>query len=190
VKIGLFFGSFNPVHIGHMVIANYMLEYSDLHQIWFVISPHNPLKDKSTLLTDHHRYELVLRAIDDHPKYRASNIEFSLPKPSYTIHTLAYLQDKYPSHEFVVIMGSDSLLTFENWMNYKHILNSFSIFVYKRPNYATSNYDNHPNVKIFDAPMMEVSSSFIRKAIKEKKDIHFFMPKAAYIYMKEMHFYE
>lgn len=188
--IGLYFGSFNPVHIGHLAIANYMVEYSALDEVWFVVSPQNPFKSKKSLLEDYHRYGLVVRAIDDYPKFRVSNIEFSMPKPSYTIDTLAYLKDKYPQHQFSLIMGSDNLPTLPRWKNYQQILANHSVFVYPRPGFRESEMENRPEISVVQAPLMEISSSFIRKAIGQGKDIRFFMPQAAYNYLREMHFYE
>jgi len=189
-KIGLFFGSFNPIHNGHLMIANYMLEYTDLEQIWFVISPQNPFKEKASLLADYHRYALCNEAIGDAMNYRVSNIEFKMPKPSYTIDTLAYLKDKYPNKDFSVIIGGDNLKTLPKWKNHDQILEQFSVYVYSRPDYPLGELEHHEKVTIVNAPMMEISSSFIRKAIKEKKDVRFFMPVKAYEYMREMHFYE
>lgn len=190
MKIGLFFGSFNPVHVGHMVLANYMLEYTDLDKIWFVISPHNPLKKKSSLLDEKHRLQLVNLAIGDNSKIKASDIEFKLPQPSYTIVTLAYLKEKHPEHEFALILGEDNLLSFNKWKNYEEILKHHQLYVYPRPNTEKSEFHNHPQVKFVNAPLMEVSSTEIRKAIQEKKDVRYFMPNAVWEYIKEMHFYE
>ncbi|HEV7231737.1 MAG TPA: nicotinate (nicotinamide) nucleotide adenylyltransferase [Bacteroidia bacterium] len=190
MKIGLFFGSFNPVHIGHMAIANYMAEFTDLQQVWFVISPQNPLKPKNSLLADHHRLQLVRLAIGDSLKYKASNIEFKLPQPSYTVHTLAHLSEKYPQHRFVLIMGSDNLQTFHKWKNYEHILSEYQLYVYPRPGSDGGNLASHPQVKQVPAPFMDISATFLREAIKQKKNIEFFMPPAAYEYLREMHFYE
>jgi nicotinate-nucleotide adenylyltransferase len=189
-KVGLFFGSFNPIHIGHMCLANYFCEYTDLNEIWFVVSPQNPLKPKSALLADHHRLELVHLALDDYPKFRLCDIEFKLPKPSYTIHTLVYLNEKYPDKQFVLILGADNLSTFSKWKNYEMILNDYKLFVYPRHDAPHSEWHDHPAVVLVDAPKMEISSTFIRKALKEKKEIPFFIPEKAYRYIKEMHFYE
>jgi nicotinate-nucleotide adenylyltransferase len=190
MKIGLFFGSFNPVHVGHMVIGGYMAEFTDLEKVWFVISPHNPLKEKVSLLADYHRRELVRRAIGDTNKLKASNIEFNLPKPSYTIHTLTYLTEKYPGDQFVLIMGSDTLGTFHKWKNYTQILEGFELYVYPRAGVDGGELKNHPHVKMVDTPLMEISSSFIRDAIKQKKDIRYMLPESVYNYISEMHFYE
>ena len=190
MKIGLFFGSFNPVHVGHMVLANYMLEYTDLDKIWFVISPHNPLKKKSSLLDEKHRLQLVNLAIGDNSKIKASDIEFKLPQPSYTVVTLTYLKERYPEHEFALILGEDNLLSFNKWKNHEEILKHHQLYVYPRPNTDISEFHNHSQVKLVNAPLIEVSSTEIRKAIQEKKDVRYFMPNAAWEYIKEMHFYE
>ena len=190
MKVGLFFGSFNPVHVGHMVLANYMLEYTDLERIWFVVSPHNPLKIKSTLLDEKQRLHLVNLAIGFNTKLKASNIEFKLPQPSYTINTLTYLKEKYPQNEFALIMGADNLESFHKWKNYEEILKQYQLYVYPRPKNDGGDLKNHPNVKLVNAPIMELSSTAIRQAIKEKKDIRYFMPEEVWEYIKEMHFYE
>ncbi|MBS1764050.1 MAG: nicotinate-nucleotide adenylyltransferase [Bacteroidetes bacterium] len=189
MKVGLFFGSFNPVHNGHMIIANYFAEFSDLGQVWFVVSPHNPLKAAGSLLNDYQRLQLVEMAIGDYRKIRLSKIEFGLPKPSYTINTLAHLQEKFPKHEFVLIMGSDNLHTFHKWKNYEQILQYYSIYVYPRPGYDGGDFKNHPKIKFIDAPLMEISSTFIRNAIKSKKDVRFMMPEKVADYIDEMNFY-
>jgi len=190
MKVGLFFGSFNPIHNGHLALANYMLEFTDLEQLWFVISPHNPLKQKKSLLADYHRYEMVNLAIGDAPRYKASNIEFGMPQPSYTIDTLVYLKDRYPQLDFVLLAGTDILVTFHKWKNHQEILANYSIYVYPRPGYNATELADHSAISMIEAPMMEMSSSFIRQSIKEGKDVRFFMPLAAYEYMREMHFYE
>jgi nicotinate-nucleotide adenylyltransferase len=190
MKIGLFFGSFNPIHIGHMAIANYMAEFTDLEQVWFVVSPQNPLKSKSNLLAEHHRLQLVSLAIGDSLKYKASNIEFKLPQPSYTSNTLAHLSEKYPQHSFCLIMGSDNLKTFPKWKNYEHILQEYEIYVYPRPGMDGGELSTHPHVKTVSAPFMDISATFLRKSLKEKKDIRFFVPLPSYEYLREMHFYE
>ena len=190
MKIGLFFGSYNPIHIGHLAIANYMVEFTDLDQLWFVVSPQNPFKKKNTLLSDYQRFELVNQAIGNNYKFRASNIEFNLSKPSYTIDTLTYLHDKFPKYDFVLIMGSDNLENFHKWKNFEEILKYHELYVYPRHNTKDNNLINHQKVKVVNAPIMEISSSFIRKSIKEGKDIQYFLPEKVYKYIKEMHFYE
>ena len=190
MKIGLFFGSFNPIHFGHMAIANYMVEYTDIDQLWFIISPQNPFKTKASLLADYHRYELVNRAIGNDTRFRASNIEFKLSKPSYTIDTLTYLIDQYPDKEFFLIIGSDQLPSFEKWKNYDVLLENYSFLVYPRPGTDKHPLLSHPAFHIVDAPNMEISSTFIRQAVKNKKDIRYYMPSAVWEYIQEMHFYE
>ncbi len=190
MKVGLFFGSFNPIHVGHMVIANYMLEFTDLERIWFVVSPQNPLKQKSSLLDEKQRLHLVTLAIGDSNKYKASNIEFKLPQPSYTINTLTHLQEKFPQHEFVLIMGVDNLQSFHKWKNYEEILKQYEIYVYPRMNADGGTLKNHKKVKTVHAPLMEISSTAIRTAIKEKKDVRYFMPDEVWQYLKGMNFYK
>lgn len=186
---GLYFGSFNPIHIGHLAIANYMVEYGNLKELWFVVSPQNPLKQKSSLLADYHRLEMVNLALGDYSKFKASNIEFSMPQPSYTVDTLAYLQEKFPDRNFALIMGEDNLSSFHKWKNHEAIIEQNKLFVYPRPNSKPNIFHNHPNVQLIDAPNMEISSSFIRQSIKQDKDVRFFMPMNVWEYMDEMNFY-
>jgi nicotinate-nucleotide adenylyltransferase len=189
-KVGLFFGSFNPIHNGHLIIAGYMLNFTDLDDVWMVISPHNPLKDKKSLLADNHRYAMVQIAIEDNPRLRASNIEFKLDQPSYTIDTLVRLEEKYPDHQFVLIAGTDIFPTFHKWKNYETLLENYKFYIYRRPGYEAGDYARHPHVHILEVPMMEISSSFIREAIAEGRDIRYFVPEKVYRYIIEMHFYE
>jgi nicotinate-nucleotide adenylyltransferase len=189
MRIGLFFGSFNPVHIGHMALANYMLRYTEMQEVWFVVSPQNPLKTKAQLLDQNQRLALVNIAIDDYPGMRSSNIEFRLPQPSYTIHTLAHLKEKFPEHEFSLIIGQDNLLTFPKWKNYEEILREFQVYVYPRPGCDKSDLEEHPHVHLTDAPLMDISASFIRKAIREKKNIRFFLPAKVWEEIDTMNFY-
>lgn len=189
-KVGLFFGSFNPIHNGHLIIANYILEFTDLEQIFFVVSPQNPFKEKAGLLEDYHRLALVKEAIGETRKYHACDIEFKMPKPSYTIDTLTYLQEKQPDKEFSLIMGSDNLKNFHKWKNSQQIIDNHSLYVYPRPNFDVSEFKNNKNIIIIDAPLMEISATFIRKSIKDKKDIRFFLPEKAWKYIRDMHFYE
>ncbi len=167
MKIGLFFGSFNPIHVGHLIIAEYMATRTDLDQVWFVVSPHNPLKPRNTLANDYLRLELVRRAIGDNPRIGLSDIEFKLPKPSYTIDTLVHLSEKYPQHQFTLIMGGDNVASLPKWKNYEILLRDYPIYVYKRPNYEMGELAQHPSIRIFaDVPMMEISATFIRESIK------------------------
>lgn len=173
MKTGLFFGSFNPIHIGHLIIANYMATATDLQEVWLVVSPQNPLKPKSTLANDYDRLHLVRLAIEDNPLLRASDIEFGLPKPSYTIDTLTYLREKFPKREFVLIMGGDNLATLNKWKNYEVLLANYSIYVYKRPSYELGEFATHPNVHFFEAPLLDISATYIREAIKQKHAIKY-----------------
>lgn len=189
-KTGLFFGSFNPIHNGHLIIAEQILTNSDLDDIWFVISPQNPLKEKSTLLDNLHRLALVKTAIDDNSGFKACDIEFKMPLPSYTIHTLLHLEEKYPTHKFALIIGSDNLYYFNKWFNYEQILNNFQLYVYPRPNYLKCEYKNHPSVKWVNAPLIEISSSYIRDLIRNGKSIRYLVPESVANYIQEMHFYK
>ncbi|MDX2174488.1 MAG: nicotinate (nicotinamide) nucleotide adenylyltransferase [Bacteroidota bacterium] len=190
MQVGLFFGSFNPIHVGHMVLANYMLSFTSLDEVWLVVSPHNPLKVKSSLLNQNDRLHLVNLALDQHPKIKSSNIEFGLSQPSYTIHTLVHLKEKFPKYKFSLIMGQDNLQGFNKWKNYEEILKNYNVYVYPRPNCVASPFDDHKSVQITQAPRMDVSSTFIRKAIKEKKDVRFFMHPDVWNYIDEMNFYK
>ena len=188
-KTGLYFGSFNPIHIGHLVIAEYMLEHSDLQEIWFVVSPCNPLKKKSSLLDDRQRLYMVNLAIEDDDRFRASDVEFGLPQPSYTCHTLVLLQEKFPQREFALIMGEDNLQTFEKWLNYDWILDNYHLYVYPRPGYDAAERKSHPHVTFVDAPQMELSSTMIRDNIKLRKSVRYMLPPKVFQYIDEMGFY-
>ncbi|HMT30798.1 MAG TPA: nicotinate (nicotinamide) nucleotide adenylyltransferase [Bacteroidia bacterium] len=190
MKIGLFFGSFNPIHNGLLVIVGYMADFSDLSQVLLIVSPHNPLKPAGSLLQDHHRFEMVRIAVGDYRKMKASKVEFGLPKPSYTINTLAHLHEQFPDHEFVLIMGSDNLSTFKKWKNWEQIIEHHEIYIYPRPNDDGGELKNHPKVKLVDAPLMQLSSTFIRKAIHDKKDVRYMLPESVYNYIEEMNFYK
>ncbi len=190
LTIGLYFGSYNPIHIGHLAIANYMVEYTDIDQLWFVVSPHNPLKKKSNLLDDYQRLEMVHRAVDGDDRFRASNIEFNLPKPSYTVDTLTYLKEQHPNYHFKILMGSDNLENFHKWKNYETIINDYGIIVYPRPGFDPKKVQVEKNIVVAkDAPLMEISSSFIRKAIKKGKDVRHFLTQKTWEYLEEMYFY-
>jgi len=187
---GLYFGSFNPIHIGHMAIANFMIEFSELDQLWFVVSPQNPLKEKKSLLKDYHRLEMVRLAVEEDDRFRASDIEFHLPTPSYTIDTLAYLEEKHPGIEFQLVMGADGLRTFYKWKHADLITQKYHRLIYPRPDTDMQVASLLPNATLVEAPLMEISSSFIRTAIREGKDVRHLVPPKAYKYMREMHFYE
>lgn len=176
-KIGLFFGSFNPVHVGHMIIANFMIEHSDLNEMWMVVTPHNPHKEKKSLARDRDRLHLVNLAIGDNINIKASDIEFGLEKPSYTVDTLAYLKEKYPHHTFSLIMGGDNLGTFHKWKNYKTILENHDIYVYQRPGYDLGQLQEHERITILEAPLLTISASYIRKQIKDGKSIQYLVPE-------------
>ncbi|MBK9582300.1 MAG: nicotinate-nucleotide adenylyltransferase [Saprospiraceae bacterium] len=191
MKTGLFFGSFNPVHIGHMIIANHMIQYTDLKEIWMVVSPHNPLKSKASLAKDSDRLHLVQLAIDDNPHIKASNIEFSLPVPSYTIDTLIHLQEKYPKREFCLIMGGDNVESLPKWKNYELLLQNYDIYVYERSGYNTTLAEDNPRIKIVkNVPMMDISATFIRNAIRDKKSIQYLVPEKVFDYLDGSQMYK
>ncbi|MDO7173443.1 nicotinate (nicotinamide) nucleotide adenylyltransferase [Mariniflexile sp. AS56] len=191
MKIGLYFGSFNPIHIGHLVIANHMAEYSNLDAIWFVVTPHNPFKKKSSLLDNYQRLEMVFLATKGYDKLQPSDIEFNLPQPNYTVNTLAYLQEKYPKHTFSLIMGEDNLKSFHKWKNYEIILENHHIYVYPRvsKDVVETQFDGHEKIHHIDAPIMELSSTFIRKAVKNSKNVKPMLPENVWAYLDEMNFY-
>lgn len=191
-KIGLFFGSFNPIHVGHMTLANYMVEFTTLDEVWFVVTPHNPHKKKRTLLNDVHRLAMVRIAVEDYPKLKASTIEFDLPQPNYTVNTLAHLEEKYPEYHFCLILGEDNLKSFHKWKNYEVILDHYELFVYPRISEATlpEQFKDHPKIHLVAAPIMEISSTFIRNAIKNQKDIRPMLPHTVWKYLDEMNFYK
>lgn len=199
--VGLYFGTFNPIHVGHLIIANHLADHAALNEVWFVVSPQNPLKEKHGLLPDYHRLSLIRIAIEDNPKVRVSNVEFSLPKPSYTINTLAHLKEEFPNITFALIMGEDNLRSLHKWKNYQSILENHKIYIYPRVltiqekedlklHRTQSQLINHPNIIKVEAPVMKISSSFIRKSIKEGHDVRYLLTEPVYRYVKEMHFYE
>jgi len=190
IKTGLFFGSFNPIHIGHLILAEYMVEHTGLKEVWFVVSPHNPLKEKKSLLADYHRLAMVNIAVEDDARLKSCNIEFKMPQPSYTIDTLTYLGEKYPERSFVLIGGTDILPSFHKWKNYQELLSQYELYIYNRPNYKPGDYINQEGIKFFEAPLLEISASFIRDTIKDGKDVRYMVPPRVYDYMREMHFYE
>jgi nicotinate-nucleotide adenylyltransferase len=195
-KIGLYFGSFNPVHIGHIAIAGYMTEFAGLDQVWFVVSPHNPLKKKETLLADNHRIYMTQLAIGDSDRLKVSDIEFKLPIPSYTIDTLTYLREKYPKNEFCLVMGEDNLYTLHKWKNADELVKKYPIFVYPRPDSGKPSsllleqILSKADIHQVNAPLMDISGTFIRDGIKNRKDMSYFLPEPVWKYIKEMHFYE
>lgn len=195
-RIGLYFGSFNPVHIGHMAIAGYMTEFGGLDQVWFVVSPHNPLKKKETLLDDRHRLYMVTLAIGDNDRFKVSDIEFKLPIPSYTIDTLTYLGEKYDKNDFCLVMGQDNLVTLHKWKNAHELVSKYPIYVYPRRDTEkpSSQLLNQllmaADIHEVNAPLMEISGTFIRQGIKNGKDMSYFLPLPVWKYIKEMHFYK
>ncbi|MGY3054666.1 nicotinate-nucleotide adenylyltransferase [Pedobacter sp. UYEF25] len=178
MKTGLFFGSFNPIHTGHLIIANFMANHTDLTEVWLIVSPHNPLKDKRALTNMYDRLEMAKLATENAENIRVSDVEFSLPQPSYTIDTLAHLHEKYSEREFVLIMGADNLASLKKWKNYEVLLKNYSIFVYPRPGSNVKEWENHAAITFTDTPLMEISSTFIRRAIREQKNVQFFLPES------------
>ncbi len=191
-KIGLYFGSFNPIHIGHLIIANHLVENTSLDEVWFVVTPHNPHKEKKTLLADMHRLHLVHLAVEDYPKLKASNIEFALPQPSYTVNTLAHISEKYPNDSFALIMGEDNLKSFPKWKNYETILAFYDIYVYPRISDLAipDSLKNHRKIHFVQAPIIELSATAIRKGIQTGKNIKPLLSDAVWKYIDEMNFYK
>lgn len=196
MKIGLYFGTFNPIHIGHMIIANHVAEYSGLNQIWMVVTPHNPLKIKDTLLDDYKRLQLVFLATEEYTKIKPSDIEFKLPQPNYTINTLVHLQEKFPKHIFSLIMGEDNLKSLHKWKNYEVILQNHEIYVYPRFDgigklaKQNSEFANNPKIHFIDAPIVEISSTFIRENIKKKKNVRPLLPSKVWEYIDHNNLYK
>jgi nicotinate-nucleotide adenylyltransferase len=192
MKIGLYFGSFNPIHIGHLIIANHLATHTDLDQVWIMVTPQNPLKQKQTLLDNYQRLQLVHLAVEDYNNIKASDFEFNLPQPNYTIHTLNLLSEKYPTYDFSLIMGADNLETLHKWKNYEAILDQYSIYVYPRisENGIHNNFENHPKIKKIDAPIVEISATFIRQQIKLKKNIKPLLPEKVWAYITHNNLYQ
>ena len=191
-KIGLFFGSFNPIHIGHLILANYIVEHTDLDELWFVVSPQNPLKSKKSLLHDHDRYDIVEMAIKNYPKMRVSDIEFSMPKPSYTIDSLTYLRERYPEYIFGLIMGEDNLVSLPKWKNYETLIKNHQIIVYPRVLSQDTDKESiaHENICKINAPIIELSATEIRKMIREKKNVRPMLPPEVFEYIDTKGFYQ
>ncbi|WP_276132371.1 nicotinate (nicotinamide) nucleotide adenylyltransferase [Polluticoccus soli] len=189
MHIGLYFGSFNPIHIGHLIVANHVVENTDVDKIWFVVSPHNPLKDSHTLLNEYDRLHLVQLAIEDNSRFRASNVEFHLPKPSYTIDTLTYLAEKFPLETFSVVMGSDSFSNIHRWKNYEQLVSQYSFIVYNRPGFPVADTYG-AKLQVVDAPLLEISSTFIRQQIKTKKSVRYVLPDKVREYVENSNYYK
>lgn len=190
MKTGLFFGSFNPIHTGHLIIANYLANYTSLDEVWLVVSPHNPLKEKSGLGNMYDRLEMARLATEQTEYLRVSDIEFSLPQPSYTVDTLAFLEEKYPDKKFVLIMGADNLVSLKKWKNYEVLLKNYQIYVYPRPGANTEEWKDHPAITFTDTPLMEISSTFIRRSIKESKNVQFFLPDQVIAFIESKGMYK
>lgn len=184
MKVGLFFGSFNPIHVGHLIIANHMATHTDLDRVWMVVSPQNPLKPKKSLARDYDRLHLVRLGIGENLRIEASNVEFDLPQPSYTVDTLAFLQEKYPDKTFALIMGGDNLASLHLWKNYEHLLENFDIYVYQRPGVDLGSFASHPRVRVETAPLLDISATYIRDCIREGKSIRYLVPEAVYNYLE------
>lgn len=189
MKVGLFFGSFNPIHIGHLIIGNVMAEHADLDEVWYVVTPQNPLKKNNTLLHEFDRYDMVNLAIMDHPKFRVSDVEFHLPKPSYTIDTLTYIQEKFPQNKFVLIIGEDNLCQLPKWKNYNSILEYFELYVYPRPNSGDCDLKNHKNVRFVEAPLLDISATYIRQSIKKNLSVKYMITQEVEIFIKNKNLY-
>ena len=191
MTIGLYFGTFNPIHIGHLIIANHIVEHTNLNKIWFVVTPHNPLKNKKTLLDNYQRLEMVHKATSQYDKLGVSNIEFGLPQPNYTINTLEHIKEKHPNHTFALIMGEDNLKSLHKWKNYELLLDNYEIYVYPRvTKLSDNNLSNHSSIHFVDAPIVEISSTHIRKNIKEGKNVEPLLSAEVWKYIDEMNFYK
>lgn len=188
--VGLLFGSFNPVHIGHLALANYILEYEKPDEIWFVVTPLNPFKESDDLLDENLRIEIIQLAIEMEPRFKASNFEFSLPRPSYTIDTLDRLTQKFPRNEFSLIMGADNLLAIDKWKEPERLLQQYRLLVYPRPGYPLEQAKTHPNIQIIQAPLFDISSTMIREALHASKNIRFLLPHGVYDFIREKRLYQ
>jgi nicotinate-nucleotide adenylyltransferase len=189
MKIGLFFGSFNPVHVGHLLIANYMISFTDIDELWFMVSPQNPLKDKALLIDDSSRLEMLKIAVHENSKIKVSDVEFSLPTPSYTVHTLEFLEKHNPGNEFVIIMGADGLESFTKWKDYEKLQEKYQRYVYPRPGHESVKPGSCKNCQLQPAPLIEISSKFIRNALHQNKDMRYFLPEGVYDYIKSRKLY-
>jgi nicotinate-nucleotide adenylyltransferase len=191
MKVGLYFGTFNPIHAGHLIIANHLVEFSELDEVWMVVTPHNPFKKKATLLDNHQRYEMVYQATENYPKIKPSDIEFNLPQPSYTVNTIVHVQEKFPNHEFSLIMGEDNLQTLHKWKNHELLVENHDIYVYPRvfENKKNDRF-SYDRVHLIDAPIVEISSTHIRNSIKDNKNVQPLLPNNVWKYIDEMNFYK
>jgi nicotinate-nucleotide adenylyltransferase len=188
-RIGLFFGSFNPIHVGHLIIASQVVEQTDRDEVWFVVSPQNPFKRKDSLLDQRQRLHLVRLAIGDDDRLRASDVEFGLPVPSYTVDTLAHLGERHPAHDFALIMGSDNLQSLPKWKNAPVLLDRYRMLVYPRPGFDGGALREHPAVRWLDLPLLQISATFVRQAIAEGRSTRYLLPDPVYRYVEEMGFY-
>jgi nicotinate-nucleotide adenylyltransferase len=190
MKVGLFFGSFNPIHVGHLIIANHLATHTDLDKVWMVVSPQNPLKPKKTLARDFDRLHLVRLGIGDNPRIEASNVEFNLPKPSYTVDTLAFLTEKHPEKTFALIMGGDNIASLHLWKNYEQLLANFDIYVYQRPGTELGPLATHPRVKVLEAPLLDISATYIRDCIRKGQSVRYLVPEPVFEYLKDNTLYK
>ncbi len=190
MKVGLFFGSFNPIHVGHLIIANHLATHTDLDKVWMVVSPQNPLKPKKTLARDFDRLHLVRLGIGDNPRIEASNVEFNLPKPSYTVDTLAFLTEKHPDKTFALIMGGDNIASLHLWKNYEQLLANFDIYVYQRPGTELGPLETHPRVKVLEAPLLDISATYIRDCIRKGQSVRYLVPEPVFEYLKDNTLYK